>query len=72
MIPLNLTPMRQSALAAMAQLAATTRHQLDTPLGDVDYAAVGEKFCELLDRFDLTSQEWGEVYDKLHRTGSNS
>jgi hypothetical protein len=48
---------------------------MDLPVGSdepLDMVDIGEKFCEILDRFDITPQEWGTTCDKLHRTGSNA
>lgn len=75
MIPLNLSPSTQSALADISALASSTKRIMDLPVGSdepLDMVDIGEKFCEILDRFDITPQEWGTTCDKLHRTGSNA
>ena len=75
MIPLDLGSRTQSALAEMSALASSTKTKMNSPIDwntPLDMAAIGEKFCEILERFDMSPQDWGKTYDKLHRTGANS
>lgn len=73
MTELNLSPRSQTALSEFASLASSTKHYLDTLGTKINFANIGEKFCEILDRhYNISPQDWGVIYDKLHRTGANS
>lgn len=66
---LRMSSYQQSALAELAELcAAVKRHQEVT--GEF---ATSEKFTDQLNGIveKRVSINWGEVYDKLHRSGAN-
>lgn len=73
-IPLNLTASQQSLLAEVcAVVSDLVRTQSDwQAVPPVEAARVCDKLLEVVDRFDATSQAFGLLYDKLHRTGANS
>ena len=71
---LSFTQYEQDALAALSQVAsrlAYLRADIKTP--NIEYRvainAQLEKFTDVIDRFDHIN--WGDMYDKLHRTGAN-
>lgn len=66
--PLNLSAGQQNALAELAVLMASVRyaHSKDTTATQEHT----ETLDEIADRWDQLN--WGELYDKLHRTGANA
>lgn len=67
-VPLNLSSAQQSALAELACLCASIKHHQQTK-GEF---ATEEHIDELNSIVEKrVSMNWGEVYDKLHRTGAN-
>lgn len=66
---LNLSSYQQTALAELACLCASVkRHQQTT-----NEFATGEKFTDELNEIveKRVSMNWGELYEKLHRSGAN-
>lgn len=71
-VPLNLTSGQQSVLADMCSLSRKVIYRNDSgsPMSDEE---VGLEFYNILGRyFSFTPQSFDAMYDKLHRTGSNS
>jgi len=74
MIPLKLSQNQQNALAELSAAANSLKfHRNNIKLPDISYniavRKAEEKFTDVIDRFHGIN--WGELYDKLHRTGSN-
>ena len=73
MIPLKLTAREQDMLAEMCAALATVSVQIDrcgyTPNTISD---CGERIAMIIDEFGVSSQQFGTMYDRLHRTGANS
>lgn len=67
--PLKLSQRQQSALAELCTLAAAVKHRINTA-GEYPSPAMAETLGEIVERFD--SINWGELYDRLHRSGANS
>ncbi len=69
---LNLTPAEQDWLAELCRKAASIKHAHLANWQEPDYESLGEWLAlHILER-DFSPQKYGELYDKLHRTGSNT
>jgi hypothetical protein len=73
-IPLNLTSGQQSLLAEVCLLVSGVIRESgdgrDVPPADA--VRVVDQILELAEKFDASSQTFGVLYDKLHRTGANA
>lgn len=68
-IPLTLSAYQQDALAELAtHCAAIAYHWRQHNRQPTEDQL--ERFTDTIDRFDRIN--WGDLYDRLHRTGANS
>lgn len=68
---LRLTPSQQNVLAEFCSLARSVQYDINTA-GHPSAERIGEKFIEILERFDFTPQNFDRLYDLLHRSGANA
>lgn len=73
-IPLNLTSGQQSLLAEICQIVAdAVRESGDgKPVPPEEAVRIVDQILETADKYDASSQAFGVLYDKLHRTGANA
>lgn len=73
-VPLNLTSSQQSLLAAICEALSPVVHDSDSGLEVSKDAAIAltERLLEIACNYNASSQTFGQLYDKLHRTGANS
>jgi len=73
-IPLNLTASQQSLLAELCCVIADLARTNDdwTAVPPVEAVRTCNKLLEVVETFDASSQTFGVLYDKLHRTGANA
>lgn len=71
MLPLKLTSREQSALAEICSVLRRWLYEeiVSPPMKAED---LRERIATVLERFELTPQQLDALYDRLHRTGSNS
>lgn len=72
-IPLNMTSGQQSLLADLCRIVSDvvrTNDEQDVPPEEA--VRIVDQILDAAARFDATSQTFGALYDKLHRTGANS
>jgi hypothetical protein len=72
MSQLKLSAGEQNVLAEFSALAKTISYAFTQRNPDYDNIRLvaGERFVEILDRFDRI--RYDDLYDRLHRTGENS
>ena len=71
--PLNLSPYRQSWLAAIASKARSVKYDYDAASRPApDFAELGEWFAIHIVESILEPQDFDDMYDRLHRSGSNA
>lgn len=73
-VPLNLTSSQQSLLAEICRLVSDVVRTNDdwSDVPPVEAVKVVDQILEVVERFDASSQTFGILYDKLHRTGANA
>ena len=71
MLPLELSAREQCFLAEVCSLARSVCYDLNTGK-DVDYAKIGDQFTTILLKSEFRPTEFDGMYDRLHRSGSNS
>lgn len=69
--PLDLTPAQQDWLAEISRKAASIRYDYDILNKEPDFEKLGTWFAMHIIERGFPSQRLGELYDKLHRGGSN-
>ena len=69
MSELKLSQRQQDALADLCTLAAAVKRRIDV---EREYPSpeMADRLGEIVERFDGIN--WGEMYDKLHRSGANA
>lgn len=66
--PLILSQYEQDALADLAQHCASVKHEIESTQ-NYPSAEKMQRFADTVERFERIN--WGELYDKLHRSGAN-
>jgi hypothetical protein len=66
---IGFTVNEQNAMALLCEMMAKSAHEADAS-GKIDQNAVIDSVCDTVDRFP--SVNWGNLYDKFHRQGSNA
>lgn len=73
-IPLSLTSGQQSLLAEVCLIVSGVVREngdgRDVPPAEA--VRIVDQILELAEKFDASSQTFGTLYDKLHRTGANA
>lgn len=72
MLPLNLSSAQQTFLAELVFRLRGHRYQHACGR-DISETEIGEDVFDLMLRFEhLSAQDYDQMYDKLHRSGSNT
>lgn len=72
MTPLNLTSKEQTVLANFCSFARSLEYQMRTNPDGVEQIKVVNNLLDIMNRADFMPTDYDAMYDKLHRTGSNS